>query len=911
MSLFRLFFVFYFFMGLSYFAAATSPINKKCSLAFQEKENNILVDGSVTKYLFKKINNLEKAPKFVNLKEELEGIQFGWGKAVESPKALQTLLPKNIYFVGHEQNHADGKGVVKKEQAGNWISLRYAPKDPLKGTNIGILSGSLVDWIEEDRKYLVRKDSDAAVIWLHGGGTKTTGYQTGATPTNNFVSFGVDMVSITLPWHDEGPRHLFKDSREFFDWLYDIVDQYIPKDKPVFLAGHSMGGFLSDIAMRNSADPSFKLGQRLTGFIPLAPVADLAPGKTAEEKAKLEQSFEEEVSARYQDMSPQDMIIFEEMHRDGKMSHLTFLYINLMMADNNWTLPKHKGDKFKPALVIVGEKDGLTYVGYEKSFEKYMKPLTNVTMKVVTPLIDKMGKIINHGGHVEILDKPSRAKIINGSDPRTGYEVYNAMLDFIGEHIGKELTKEKSNDKFVDNPNRGAHTSFITKYANNLLFRASLHGMFPAYNKLQKSNTEILSDLSSNMQDYFHAKKDVVKIQSLLDNLYSKQTQELLLKLAVIITPEKTKNVPKHHSEFVLPKLEPTTEEDIKNTDNTLENLKHLIKNIKNSIYAESYIPVAGSIFEKESIKRAQDLAKKDRWDASHIAQHLAETQELMQAYGKLKKEKEQINKERQEINKEFKNAFNELKQLTNTFKNNIFKNRKEVERDRNSSNRSKSYKKIIKVIIEEDDLLQSLLAKEISIRHQVEAHSLSLRKKNNKNSIDTKQIIESFPIDIAQQISQFELDSAKYQDFRKNFMHILYQHSNKEKSLREDEIPLIQELLLKIYGKDANLKTHEFNDGLMSKLLEKTAEISQLQKEVEQQYQVYLQKKKDYIEIVGFDFFKLEEINLHNKLEKNLLKDIEMRDINNQIKKWKEFYNLIPPQKVLESISVITGSTK
>ena len=944
---------FCFLLQTAVFASQESPKNQQnCQSTFQSNPEK----DARTKILKSMAETLDKSqatPKFRNPQEELQGILTGWGQKTSHPMALQNALPEDIYFVNHVQNYSESIGVVKKN-VGTWASFRYIPKDePLKSTNIGVLSDNLASWMGADKKYLAKKDSNAVMIWMHGGGTRTTGYQTGAQLTNDLKDFGIDVISITLPWHDEGPRHIFRNPNEFFDWVNDIVEKYVPADKPVFLSGHSMGGFLSDLAMRMSVDPNFKLGKRVSGYIPLAPVADFAPGGSKKEKALLEENFEKKQKERYKDMSPVDVEIFEEMIRDGKQSHLTFLFINLMMFYNDWSFPKDMGANLKPALVIVGKGDGLTYVGYEEQFDKYMKPLKNVDLQVIEPIVTK--EIKNHAGHVEILDKPTPDNLNrnNKGIKKTGYEVKDLILDFISQVTGKEIIKEKQKAKGKNTGNEtaeqqlakntGTYASFLALYANNLAFRKFLDDNSYYLEKRQTENFQKLTDVKVNLQKYINNNSKDTTLQQMIDQLYVPEVHSILEKIGLIISEQK-QDVAEGLTAFTLPKSDKNV-----NKEEILGTLKHIFQSINmtyNQIAGNKFIPPENSLLMKE-IKTQHNI------DASEIQQIMDGLQDIANQHKTLSTQKKELSVAIEKMQKDLEIKNKNLKDDIRELRENVFKNTKLNSQQitdivfgkgeaLNSSKalelkkKSKAYQVIAYMIVKENELVDKMLEKETVVKNITTKFLLELDEKYPFDEIfNTEKEIENMPEDLKLEIENFEIEFDRYLRFRKALPKILHQLSSgingRDKAfghikkyfeengaeietlkLKEDEFPEIQKKLVEIYGKNFDLNTQEFSDGSLKELLNLYYQLSDIEKQKNLLSAEGVNFNKDYISKVSYDFFNYSKKPLLSQLIETPLEDVSLSKINKSIQFWDGMWREKPNDLILKRIlSFITGRKK
>ncbi len=398
------------------------------------------------------------------------------------PQMLQDLLPEGVSFINHQLINPMEAGVVKTDN-GEFVSLRLemAFQDKLLGTNIGVRRTALVDNLNRElqgqQKLLVSKDVRAVIVWLHGGGTRTTGFHVGAQALNHFASSDIDVFTLDAPWHGEGPRTFFKTDREYFEWLRAIVKKYIaPSGAPIFLVGHSMGGQEADRYMR-----LYPKDDLMTGVIPLSFVPDMKPGGNAIERLDaapgLTQALRDPMLAKK--IAHQDIKLSQDLMKQNKISPLGIWFETLLSVSNDWENPEHEGRDYIPALGIIGEFDWL-YVGKEKLFKDHFQKLKNT-------------EFFTLGVHPNM----------KGVQVPTGHLIFDIkedlvfwkMREFMSRIAGKDLSPLPEDQRRKNLPLIG---SLVQAYANNLAFREFTRS-FLTHRRIPKNPGEIqiLSDKAS------------------------------------------------------------------------------------------------------------------------------------------------------------------------------------------------------------------------------------------------------------------------------------------------------------------------------------------------------------------------------------------------------------------------------
>lgn len=358
-------------------------------------------------------------PQFANPSAERQA-EKTWG-GVKSPKQVDERLVPGTSLIGHGLNGANEPGLVKTA-SGNMVHLR-AEFEGIS-TNIGVNFLALKENAGRAVKSYVRESSEAVILFVHGGGTKTTGHHVAAQIMDYMSPRGVDVISLDLKWHGEGSRTSPESIKKELEQLREIARRLTAgSKKPIFLVGHSMGGVISDLYMRHFPnDTLFK------GVVPLSTVADVAPGKSLVEKRQREMAIEEH-NRENPEIPADERNLGAELARAGKISPTCGFYCDVLMTGVDWSPTAQRGKEFLPALYIIGKGDAL-YQGNESAFQQGVASLPNVEFVVYGPRRDIKAKdgqkvIIGH----LIFDHKPLIEFADGVSPEVQRKYFEGKLE--------------------------------------------------------------------------------------------------------------------------------------------------------------------------------------------------------------------------------------------------------------------------------------------------------------------------------------------------------------------------------------------------------------------------------------------------------------------------------------------------
>ena len=455
-------------------------------------------------------------PKFMDPAVE-RALVPQWAGTTEAPLSVKQTLLSGTSATGDYhtalldfQIVAADKGTVKSATPGNFITLRW--NEEWKGrdmsTNMGVFAPSLIGArTEENNNYMVSRDSKALVIFLHGGGTGTTGHHVATSITNYFGHRGVSVVSFDSLWHAYGPREDLS-PEEYYEYLVDLRYKLAPANMPVIIGGHSMGGEHADILMRIS--DKFGINEAFDGYFSLSTPVDEAPGE----------SYEVKEAAREALLAQEDIInLIPEPEHDlnvtlflqGKVAQLSTISTSHFGSMLDWTKPDHNGANWNPALYLMGRYDAL-YVGREQIFEDYVTALDNTQVSIMDDRVDHHGRPVRIGHMIFDHQMP---------DDPTAAESFTRIKDFVAALIGEDL------DSDVHIGEVGLVSNLMVDYYTNLAFRIFLEEHYYLYNR----GTDLVASLGKDAEE---AGKSIKRLNAEIARLKQEEGDESAERLPIL-----------------------------------------------------------------------------------------------------------------------------------------------------------------------------------------------------------------------------------------------------------------------------------------------------------------------------------------------------------------------------------------
>ena len=233
------------------FFSSPAFANEACIDSFVGSQRAFQIEAS------REFTNKALWPEFTNIQQEKQ-LQSLWNKSFAKPVPLfNSLLPNGARFISHRLRESQAPYFVKISGEGSNLMLRLAYRSGNKNlqtnaliNNVGFAANINPNKVHKD--YLMGENIPAVVVFLHGGGTKSTGGHVAEGLGNHLARYKVGVFSPDLPWHGEGPRVFMGDLEAEMLALSALVKRYIHPKVPVFLWGHSWGASLANKVMQMS-----------------------------------------------------------------------------------------------------------------------------------------------------------------------------------------------------------------------------------------------------------------------------------------------------------------------------------------------------------------------------------------------------------------------------------------------------------------------------------------------------------------------------------------------------------------------------------------------------------------------------------------------------------------------------------
>ena len=421
-----------FFIILCFFSSALFA-QDKCDNAFR---------GSKLYYENQAIKEQRDAEKLHPKNEDpIHEIHLSkkWNNEPDTPHLIKSVLPKDVFFIENQQFQPQSRSVVKVSQVGDSVIARaeYSYKGTKFFTNVVFSVGALISNMRTEKKWLVGEDAKAGVLFLHGGGTNSTGAHTGSTMVTHFNKLGIDVLALDLSWHAQGHRRFLNFETEIHV-LSAFAKKYIPPNVPLFVVGHSYGSVFAEKIMTMTDKPNFSFHKNLRGLVALSTMATgFKPGESLQQREK---KFREtmdkarELIKQYpSSVAPAEKYIWEDVIASGKFSPLGGFASTANILQLTQHIPSHKGEKYTPTLVAVGKGDALVYRGHEKNYHAYYPKLANVEFH----LIENARHLSDPKGPEQKVGHLLSDYIVPDGTSKTGYG--NLQMKLIRDFINKQL----------------------------------------------------------------------------------------------------------------------------------------------------------------------------------------------------------------------------------------------------------------------------------------------------------------------------------------------------------------------------------------------------------------------------------------------------------------------------------------
>jgi len=268
---------------------------------------------------------------------------------------------------------------------------------------------SLKDMNTND-KWLVDPEAKATVVFLHGGGTTTASSAAALRMANHFPQLAIDTISFDFPLHGQGTRELhgkngFIDDVEA---LGSFLKQYVPPDMPIYIYGHSWGGFFVDAMMRLLSKGVLNKETFIPQLKGLVNASGPTPILGSSIDEMIQNFIKKEAEARKlsDTQAPdQEQSLVANLAREGKIGFLQEFYIITQWLQRSMMDTKDFNQEVTvPYHVVMGKSDPNVYLARENDFSASYQDLVGLPLNLFKVyLFDKLfykGEELIEVGHL-------------------------------------------------------------------------------------------------------------------------------------------------------------------------------------------------------------------------------------------------------------------------------------------------------------------------------------------------------------------------------------------------------------------------------------------------------------------------------------------------------------------------------
>ncbi len=389
---------------------------------------------------------------------------------IKTPSMLQFLLPDGVHPINHSLPYSPSPTIVRLPEPGVAIIARasYPYKDETFWTNVIFNRAALYDNFHSNsphHKWLVGPSAKAAVLFLHGGGTRTATSSNFTEEIGHISRFGMDGIAIDLPVHGNGSTEI-RSLKEHVLAISEFTKKYIPPNVPLFVYGHSFGGAFAEIIMQMSDNKDNPFHPSLQGVI----IASAPIHNSKLPTRKMLKDYNRRINIARKKTNqlvlPENNII-HNLIQNNKISLLNSLFTSVGLHEVDYSFPAHKGDQYLPTLFLMGKYDQLVYLGFENLFKQYYDRLTNVK----TIYFDKEKTLGNEDDPVMV-----GHLLANYINKETSHPIHlQETVAFILETLNNKTNSKISLEELKKHNNRHEKNNYIIQIAqlwsNDLSFR--------------------------------------------------------------------------------------------------------------------------------------------------------------------------------------------------------------------------------------------------------------------------------------------------------------------------------------------------------------------------------------------------------------------------------------------------------
>jgi|GEM_PF-4419663 len=313
------------------------------------------------------------APSFMYMAADRQQIQR---PVAEIPAALRSGIPNSLSLLDRASPTSPDASFVQISGGKNRFLFLHTqpmpgfaePFQTLLFFNHGDFASQVrlnVEHARNDQKKWLVEDG-SVYVHLHGGGTATASGANGLSIGEVQAPYGVPTISIDLPGHGLGTRIPLVSNRETLEWVMSLVHDVVKPGVKIILGGHSYGAELAAYAQLYLSDSVTK---DVVHYVAMSPPLDNSDGQGASVRREKEEAQEQNVEELVERIAPSDYDFMVNMVLHGKVCLLPSFNCVLGSFDydlsTNRVLQLAQDGQLKPLTTIMGEYDGLVYVGNE------------------------------------------------------------------------------------------------------------------------------------------------------------------------------------------------------------------------------------------------------------------------------------------------------------------------------------------------------------------------------------------------------------------------------------------------------------------------------------------------------------------------------------------------------------------
>lgn len=298
-------------------------------------------------------------------------------QGIAGPQAFDAFLPNGLRFLSNPTPNAEHSlmaGRLNPEISGmarvnfNWRGKAY-------GTDMYFTKPIPTDreTIQKSQGYLIGPENPVVYWRIHGGGTPSAVASNASTAASLMMKHGIPTIAVDQQGHGRGVRDPIISMADEIDMNLEIMSHLLHPNVKVIFDGHSRGGEAAYIAWRldKGNDPRYR---QIIGYIAESPPGDVTLGGSARDRLFSEDDIWKRLVSVDRDLvADADWTFMSNIVRNLKISGVATWATDLSFIGYKWDpISREELNKLKPLLVIVGQHDGLVYVGREEAFREHL-----------------------------------------------------------------------------------------------------------------------------------------------------------------------------------------------------------------------------------------------------------------------------------------------------------------------------------------------------------------------------------------------------------------------------------------------------------------------------------------------------------------------------------------------------------